>query len=486
MASLTDNAAVLIVANGLKYAVGFVLPMVFVRLMTRGDYGSYQQLMLLANVGTGLMLFGLPFSIYYFYRRSHAPTLLAQTQIMLLISSSVTAVAILLFAPELARHMHNPRLVALLPIFALYVGLNIFGELFMHVMISQGRYRLELGLEVLETAFRVTMLVSLLLLGYALHALVVALVLYAGLRLIGRSYWLWTGPDSVRLASWAARFPGKQLSYSLPLAASTCVGLIGGLLDKVIVALSFSPINYAIYSVGALEVPLDSIFQSSVANVLRAALPGLIAEGRLDEVVRIWRESVRKLALIMIPSFIFLTAFAYRLITTLFTMRYEASVPVFRIYLLALPLNMFILSAVPQVFGRTKLNLYVSALMVATNAALSLILLHFVGMLGPATAFACSSYVGSATYFVVTSRLLERRPLQLLPLPEMGRTALAGGIAVLAALGAASTTKGLVSLGIGGVVFAAAYLLAGYALRVFHPSDIATARSWIGRFLRRR
>src|SRR5258707_15859945 len=96
MPSLSDKAALLILANTLKYAVGFALPMVLVRLLTQDDYGTYQQLSLIANFSTGIMVIVLPTSIYYFYHRKSAdpsgrPTLIAQTQLTLLSSGPVTA-----------------------------------------------------------------------------------------------------------------------------------------------------------------------------------------------------------------------------------------------------------------------------------------------------------------------------------------------------------------------------------------------------------
>ena len=483
MGSLTDRAALLIVANAFKYAMAFVLPMFLVRLISQAEYGTYQQLMLLANAASGVMVLGVPTSIYYFYHRFDRPTLVAQTQLILIASGAAAGLGIVLATPALAARMHDSQLLDLLPRYAVYVGLYIAGEHFMHVMINQNRYAMAVGLELVETLFRVAAVVTVVALGHGLPAIVAILIVYAGLRLVGRSFWLWTGPDSVRNATWAAAFPTAQLAYSLPLAASTCVGLVGGLLDKAIVALVFSPVAYAIYSVGALEVPLDTIFQGSVANVLRATLPALIREGRLEEVVRLWRDSVRKLALIMIPSFVFLMVFADRLITTLFTQRYQASVQVFHIYLLVLPLDMFILNAVPQVFGRTRLNLYVVAATVATNVALSFTLLRIIGILGPAVAFVCSGYLSSALYFFVTMRLLATGPLGLLPIAALGRTLLAAALAMAPAVLAASLGAGLPSLAASAFVFAGAYLVAGYVCGAFEPSDIDTARSWLRRLV---
>ncbi len=485
MASLTENAAALIVANGLKYAVGFILPMMLVRWMSQGEYGTYQQLILLSNIGSTLMMLGLPMSVYYFYRRSHAPTLIAQTQIILVASGLVTGIAIVALAPTLAARFHDAGLRQLLPIFAIYVALNIFSELFMNVMISQGRYRLEVTLELLETVVRVSLLVTIVALGYSLRALVFGLIGYATFRLIFRSYWVWTGTDSVRKASWSRRFPGAQLAYSLPLAASSGVGVIGNLLDKMIVAFSFSPVDYAVYSVGALEIPLDTIFQGSVANVLRASLPSLIAEGRHREVVRIWQESVRKLSLVMIPSFVFFSIFASRVISVLFTARYQASVLVFHVYLLLIPQYMLILNAVPQVFGKTRLNFYVAIQTLLTNAVFSLVLLRYLGMLGPAVALVTSSYLASLTYLFMSSKLLGTRILDLLPLNALARTAfaaaLAGGLASLVEI----ILPGWSSLILGGCAFFVTFAVFSYLVGALRATDVENIRSWIHRVLPR-
>lgn len=482
MSSLTNKAGLLIAANFLKYAIGFILPMVLVRFLSQDDYGTYQQLSLVSSAATGIMVLGLPTSVYYFYHRVERldrgrPTLIAQTQIMLLVSGIITATAIAVLAGRIASRMSNPELIPLLPPYAIYIGFFIAGEHFMHVMISQNRYGLAVSLEAIETVFRVALMVGLLLLGLALPALVAALVLYAVLRLLGRSFWLWRGEDSVREARWERRFPVEQLSYSIPLAATTCIGLLGSLIDRGIVAMNFTPVDYAIYTVGALEIPLDVIFQSSVLNVLRASLPPLVQAGNNAEIIRIWRESVRKLGLVVIPSLVFLSFNSHKFITVLFTARYAQSVSVFQIYLCLLPLHMLVLSVVPQVYGKTRLNLYVTAVTVVTNTILSLVLLKWVGILGPAMALVISYYVGSSLYVVVTMRLLNARVFELLPVSQILRTVLASLASLGPALLAGNLSgNGLLSLMLSGLGFGAGYVAFGLLFKGFTDWDVAVGR----------
>ena len=492
MKSLSSKAALLITANALKYFVGFALPMVLVRLLSKQEYGTYQQLSLVASIATGILVLGLPTSVYYFYHHvaktpAGRPTLIAQTQLMLLLCGFVATIAIMIAAPALAERMNNPALAALLPTYAWYVGLFLAGEQFMHVMISQNRYRLAVGLEAGETVFRVAVLVCLLSLGRGLHDLVIGLVVYAGLRLTVRTYWISRGADSVVHADWRRMFPLKQLAYGIPLAATTCIGLVGGLLDRAIVAVAFTPVAYAIYSVGALEIPLDSIFQSSVSNVLRASLPSLIAANQTEEIVRIWRQAVRKLGIIVIPTFIFLLFFSRPFITTFFTEQYAASVSVFRIYLWLIPLHMFVLSTIPQVYGRTRLNLYVAIVAVSLNAGLSLVLLKTLGILGPALSMVVSQYVASTLFFLVTKKLLNAKARHLLPLPEMARTTGASLVSLLPALGLWSLVGASVaSFLCAAVVFGVAGLICGFYLRIFSTHDITLARSWVRRVIPQR
>lgn len=484
MASLSDKAGFLITANFIKYAVGFALPLLMVRMLDQGDFGTYQQLLLVNSIAVGLLTLGLPSSIFYFYNRIDAaqqPALIVQSLLMLLVAGIVATVVIGSGATLIGERMSNPALAAYLPLYALAIGLLLAGEYFVHVMVAQDRYGCAVWFETVETLVRVATLVLPVMLGYGLQGLVVCAVLYALLRLAVRTVWVWYAgaqPVSLRAAR-AGWFPREQLTYSVPLWLTAIVGLLGALLDRAIVAGSFTPLDYAIYSVGALALPLDVIFQASVADVLRASLPPMIKSGNLQEVTRVLREAVRKLALLMLPSFVFLLGFAHEFITLLFTDRYAQSVPVFRIYLLGLPLYMFVLSLIPQVFGKTRINLRIVIATTAVHAVLSLALLKTVGFYGPALSAVISSYLGTIVYLWVAMRLTGASLPQLLPLPEIGKTL----ACALAALGAAALVGDLMSqkffnLSLKAAVFAIVFLLAGALLRLFTEQDRRLAHRW--------
>jgi O-antigen/teichoic acid export membrane protein len=460
MASLADKAGFLITANFIKYAVGFALPMVMVRVLTQGDYGTYQQLLLVNSMAIGLLTLGLPSSIYYFYNRideGQRPALIFQTLGMLALAGTLATVGIWWGAPLIGTRLSNPFLTSHLPLYALAIGLMLAGEHFVHFMVAQDRYASAVWFEIIETFVRVTTLVLPVVLGYGLKGLVVAAVLYALLRYVVRGLWVLRG-DGARGELSRARvawFPREQLAYSIPLWLTSIVGVFAGLLDRGIVADSFSTIDFAIYSVGALSIPLDVIFQASVADVLRASLPPLVKNGNMAEVTRILREAVRKLSLIMLPSF------------------------VFRIYLFSLPLYIFVLSLVPQVFGRTRINLNIVLIVTSLHVALSFGLLKTVGFYGPALSAVISGYVGTFIYLWIASRLAGSSVWRLVPLHEIGKTL----ACALAAFAAAWLVGDLIpwkflSLVVKAAMFTLVFFAAGILLKLFTEQDRSLVRRW--------
>jgi O-antigen/teichoic acid export membrane protein len=262
------------------------------------------------------------------------------------------------------------------------------------------------------------------------------------------------------------------------------VGVLGGQLDRLIVAGAFTPVHYAIYSVGALSIPLDVIFQSSVADVLRASLPPLIQKGDMQEVTRLLRESVRKLALIMLPSFVFLIGHAGTFITLLFTNQYAESVTVFRIYLFGLPLYIFVLSLIPQVFGKTRINLNIALGITAFHVVLSFVLLKTVGFYGPAISASLSGYVSTAAYLWIATRLTGAPLSRLLPVPEIAKTLACALVALAMSLAVGDPTPWkLANLALKGGAFSLVFFGAAALLRLFTEQDRVLARRWAAKLV---
>lgn len=485
MRSLSDRAGLLILANIIKFGIGVVMPMALVRMLSPADYGTYQQLVLVATVTISLLLIGLPTSVFYFYRHispERVPALVVQTTLLLVVTGAIGTALVYFGAGPIARGLNNPAMAPLMTLGAAQIGLAIASEQSMSFLIAQDRYKLAVAFEVGETVLRVASLLVPLWLGYGLPGLVVAGIFIAAVRFTVRNLFLFLR-SGLSYSGWSrSTFIGEQLAYSAPIAVIALVGLLGNTFNRGIVASTVTPAMYAVFAVGNVVLPFATIFQSSVANVLRAELPPLARDGKFVEIVKIVRESVRKLSIVVLPAFIFLQMQSYLFITVLFTHTYAGSVNIFRIVVCELPLDMFILSAIPQIFGKTRLNMHINLAATAVLIVSSYTLIKAFGLYGAALAGIVTQYFTVTLFFIVVLRLAHTTLARLLPLSHFLKLIV---IAVLAGLVSrladGVSGSGLVNLALAAIVFGFVFLAIAVPTGAFTRADRELAHRWIAK-----
>jgi peptidoglycan biosynthesis protein MviN/MurJ (putative lipid II flippase) len=135
---------------------------------------------------------------------------------------------------------------------------------------------------------------------------------------------------------------------------------------------------------------------------------------------------------------------------------------------------------VPQAFGLTRINLYISLSGVLVKAGLSYALVKTVGYYGPAAATVAANYFSAAVYFVVIVRLLRRSPAAVFPWSAMLKILLlATAVAVPVHALTAWLHWGLAGFLLGALLFAGAFLALSRALHLLQPQDEEMLRGWL-------
>jgi O-antigen/teichoic acid export membrane protein len=267
-----------------------------------------------------------------------------------------------------------------------------------------------------------------------------------------------------------------QLSFAMPIALTNSIESISRWLDKLVVSLFLGTEPLGIYTVGAIEIPFVSVFVSSVFAIYSPMISDCDHRRDHASVLNILRHATAFTAKAIWPLFIYLLVFADHLVPWVFTHDYDASVLPFRIYLLMLPVRIMLYGVVLIALGRPRIVLYGAAGAFVIDFVLNLVLIRWIGFLGPAIATVVSTYFEVGFMFWYILRRLGARVRDVLPLVTLFDITLAAlvGAAVAYLLTSAFLDDTRVVLSALTIMFGA-YIFVGSRLglfRILNPLDL--------------
>jgi len=272
-----------------------------------------------------------------------------------------------------------------------------------------------------------------------------------------------------------ATFYKKQFTYALPLGLSSIVGMLSIQLDKFVISGFFDPASFAIFSIGAMELPFISILTNSVNSVL---LPGISAQSDKAVMSDIFRAAVRKNALLIFPIALICYLYAPQIITLLYTDTYRDAIPFFRVYLGILPLRVATFGIIFMAIGKTRVILYNSIFTLVCNLVLNLILVRKLGMMGAAVATVIMTAISVMLYIIVVRFGLGFSLQRLIPVFALFKTAFATALAGLASWLIIRGTSFVLLQLLAVFVFGSVYMAAAYLIGAVLPYDLQTAVSF--------
>jgi O-antigen/teichoic acid export membrane protein len=272
----------------------------------------------------------------------------------------------------------------------------------------------------------------------------------------------------------------EQLSFAFPVGVFSVILVLLSQTDKFIINRFMGREAFAIYVIGAFQIPVVNMINQSVRNVTFPLMAEYEKAGRYESIAGLWRRTVLKTAVLYFPIFVGLEAVAGTFIRVLYTDSYTAATPIFMIYLLLLLRATLDTVSIIQVFKRTGYLIRVFAAAFLTNLVMSIVLYHLIGRAGVPLATVITLFATTGVNIVYCSRLCRVPLLEFLPVSSLAQrflVAVVPGAAlwwVSRRLGV-DDFVGLAGLGIGYiVVYGAMCKAAGFI-------DMDTIRSLLGR-----
>ncbi|HEY0174074.1 MAG TPA: oligosaccharide flippase family protein [Pyrinomonadaceae bacterium] len=491
--SLTARAFLLMFAKGAAYVLGFALPLLLVRRMSREEFGLYKQVFLAVSTALTVLPLGFGMSAYYFLPREPEARRGAVVLNIVVFNAAVGALfflALLLRPSILAALFGSPELTAYAPLVGLVVMLWMMAGFVEIAAIACNESRLATVFIVAAQLSKTALLVSAAAGFGSVRSLVYAAlaqgvfqtcVLLAYLR--SRFPGFWRAPD------WALM--RAQLSYAMPIGFA---GLVFGVLidmHNYVVSHRFGAEAFAIYAIGCFSLPLVNIVGESFGSLLIPHISRLQKQGETREIVLVTAQTMRKLACVYFPLYAFLLVAGREFLVVLFTEQYLASWPIFVVHLTTLPTFVLITDPIMRAYAEHRFFL----LKVRTVTVLLLFPALWFGTqrFGMVGAISIMVAFSLADRFVETAKAwsivgVRWRDAALLKdfWKVAAASALSGGAAALVRGGAmAGGARPSVVLAASGLSFGAVYVVAMALFGVVTPGERDAVRRHLGALGRR-
>ena len=356
------------------------------RLFTKADYAAYMQTLLAFKFVAPLLMLGLPQALYYFLPRDKQKGRSILTGNLMLLTGMGCLFAIAMWCGGnelLAKRFSNPALNRLLLIYSPYAILTLPVASITACLMAYDKVKI---LTVFTVASKLIVFVCVI--GFALiwrtpDAAVYGSIIAALIAFFPAVFLMYRATNAGDWLPSRANM-SEQIKYSVPLGLATMIGTITLSLDKIIVSSMCSAEDFAVYTNGAIEIPVIAIITGSVMAVLLPEFTKRYQDQEYEKIKQIWYEAILKCSLLIFPLTIFLFLAAPQVIRVLFSAKYTQAVLPFRVYLFILPTRVAMYGTLFMCSGNNKLIVVRSSVTLLLDLVLSIIMVKFFGYIGAA------------------------------------------------------------------------------------------------------
>jgi O-antigen/teichoic acid export membrane protein len=411
--SLLRQASPLLIGRAFSAVLTFAIPIFVARQMNQHDYGTYKQFFLIAATLYMMGQIGLTAGLYYFIPRGGAERgrYIMGTLAGLVVCGAAAGLLILAGVGELAYRFDNPDIARLAWPLAVY-GMATIGAAPLEIMLTASKKTGWAGITyILSDIARTFALIAPMQSGLGLEGIAWGAAGFALARVVAT--WILALAETRGQARRPTRQTVRaQLAYSLPFAGAVLFSVGTMHFPSYAVSAFTDAATFAVYAVGALQIPLTDVLYSPVAEVMIVRL-AQVGRGGAPPV---FHEAVSKLAIFFLPLAAFVWAIGPVLIPTLFGHQYLAAVPIFAIAIAELPLSVVPADALLRGVDATRTIFRVNLARMLLVIVLVPVGLKTVGLVGAMAGFVATQYFAKAYMVRAAARVCGVRVRDMMPL----------------------------------------------------------------------
>jgi O-antigen/teichoic acid export membrane protein len=382
------------------------------------DFASYKQLLLTYKISSPVLILGLNQILMFYIPRDikNGRKYLGINLASLFLMALIAITFIFIFNSYIASYFNNDDLSYLLYFFAFYFLFNLPIGSFDAVFVSyQKTKQLAIFSIISKTSIFLILIVLYLLNSFTIDKIVLTIVVVSFINFTIGFIWAYR-ISSGNIMSFSLKDIKNQILFSIPLGINNMIAIWVYNMDKLIVGRTTDAKNFAIYSNGAMEIPLLGIITGAVTMVLMSDFSRWYKEKNYADIIKTWNNSIKKTALIIFPIFFFMLLNSENIMLLLYGEKFKESAVIFNIFLLILPLRIANYGSIFIAAGKQKLILYRTLTEMVLILALAFVFNEMFGFKGVAIAVVLVTLTFNIFYNLYTiSKILQTSIKQLMP-----------------------------------------------------------------------
>ena len=333
----TRNIGFVFVSALITQASLLLLYSILARILPVEEFGTFRQLFLIQSILNSIFFAALPTCLLYFTGRADSDgEKKAYLRVVVMFTMTISfflTLTLFLASDNISKLFNNDQLQTVLP----YFSMSPLGILMIALMpachIVTNRTAIQPYLAALIAVFVALPPIFIALRGAGLVEivqLIAGLYFFVGLALCILMFTIYSAGLDLNL-NLRSKLKAVFL-YAWPLLMASSLSIVGLKADHVVVASVLGTLAYAIYSVGAFEIPVFNLLQNSVTSVLMPKITELLKANDFEQAVDLWRLAAAKTAAVTFPLAVLLMINADLVVKALFGVRYIDAATVFILF----------------------------------------------------------------------------------------------------------------------------------------------------------
>lgn len=377
---LKKQSTFLFIGQGISFAIQLLTPVFLVRLISKSDYGMYQQFHLVCGALLPILGLCLNVGLYYFFptaKEDDKKTYIIQTYFVLTLVGVLFFPIIIFFGDYLLDVVSLSSIKSFIYLVAGYLFFTLSSSIFDYIFILEKRYYPNLIFYPIDSLLRLLLLSVFAFVMQNTYGVLIGLVLYSLIKFLFIGIYLFKNYILKAKILIKYSFIKEQFKYSMPILGGLILQVIAMRYDKFLINSFISASEYAVYSIAFYNIPLLNIYYSSINNVVMPEISTQASKNEIINVKYLWHKVIDKTASITIPAVIFFAFMANEIIVILYTDMYKGAVTYYRIYLISLLFMMTSSGLILRGFKKTNYVFYANLIGTTATIIIGTIIIRY-------------------------------------------------------------------------------------------------------------